>query len=113
MVHVFNIKWWLTKLPVRFGYEVFRLRRLDPRLPHHWVRKLAWLEPLFVGAWHFLLDIPQWRRYAVARRIPSGRQLLYFPLIVVLSMLARSTEIYGMYATILNPDRMEQFALSN
>jgi len=113
VAHVFNMKWWLTRLHVRFGYEVFRLRRLDSRLAHSWVRKLSWLEPALVGVWHMLLDIPQWRRTCVARDVPLARQILVFPVLALLSMLARGAEVYGMYATRVNSERMEKFAQSN
>lgn len=113
VAHVFDMTWWLTRLHVRFGHEVYRLRRLDPGLPHQWAVRLNWLEPLLVGAWHMVLDIPQWRRYGAARGMPIGRLLLCLPLVAALSVFARSAEIAGMYATMLQPRRMQRFARSN
>jgi hypothetical protein len=113
VAHVFVMQWWLMRLHVRFGHEVYLLRRLDPGLRHQWIMKLSWLEPMLVGAWHMCLDIPQWRRYAIARGIPLTRRLLWLPLVAALSVLARSAEVGGMYATMLNPRRMRRFALSN
>jgi hypothetical protein len=111
--HLFSFGWWLRRLHVRFGHEVYLLRRLDPRMHHHWVTKLGWLEPLAVGAWHVCIDLPQWRRYANARRISRAHWLACAPLVLLLSLLARGAEVAGMYATMANPRRMRRFACSN
>ncbi|MEO2023070.1 MAG: glycosyltransferase family A protein [Pirellulaceae bacterium] len=113
VAHVFDLKWWLTRLHVRFGYEVFRLRRLEGGSRHTWVRRLRWLEPVLVGAWHVALDFPQWWRYGRARKLTVAAILTGLPVVFGLSLAARGAEVYGMYATLRDPDRMEAFALSN
>jgi hypothetical protein len=111
--HVFTWGWWLKRLHVRFGYEVFLLRRLNPSARYGWTQKLWIFEPAATAAWHVLLDIPQWIRYS--RQLGWGwpRRAAYVPLVCALSVAARSAEAWGMYSTMLDPERMRRFALSN
>lgn len=111
--HVFTWRWWLKRLHVRFGYESYLLRRLNPSARYGWTKRLGVLEPLAVMIWHVMLDVPQWFRFS--RRIgwSAPRQIAYVPFVVLLSLAARSAEACGMYATLFAPERMRQFALSN
>jgi glycosyltransferase involved in cell wall biosynthesis len=111
--HVFTWRWWLSRLHVRFGYENYLLRRMNPGAPYGWTRHLSVLEPLAAMAWHVVLDVPQWFRFT--NRIGWSRfgQVAYIPVVLLLSLGARSAEAYGMYATIFAPERMRRFALSN
>jgi glycosyltransferase involved in cell wall biosynthesis len=111
--HVFTWRWWLSRLHVRFGYEVFLLRRLNPSARHGWTRKLGLVEPLATMAWHMLLDIPQWFRFSRQLGWPWPRRAAYVPWVCLLSLGARSAEAYGMYSTIADPERMRRFALTN
>ncbi len=111
--HVFTWSWWLKRLHVRFGYEVFLLRRLNPSARFGWTRKLGIVEPLATMAWHVLLDIPQWFRFSRQLGWNWPRRVAYIPVVCVISLGARSAEAYGMYSTIVDPDRMRRFALTN
>jgi hypothetical protein len=113
VMHIFDLKWWLTRLHVRFGHEVFLLRRLEGGSRHAWVRRLGWLEPILVGGWHVILDVPQWWRYSLARGQGALATLSGLPVLLALSIAARSAEVYGIYATLRNPERMKDFALNN
>jgi glycosyltransferase involved in cell wall biosynthesis len=111
--HVFTWSWWRNRLHVRFGYEVFLLRRINPSAPHAWTRHLGLLEPLATMAWHVLLDFPQWLRFARCLGWSWPRRVAYFPCLLLLSLGARSAEAFAMYSTILDAERMRRFALSN
>jgi glycosyltransferase involved in cell wall biosynthesis len=111
--HVFTWSWWLKRLHVRFGYEVFLLRRLNPSARHGWTRNLGIAEPLATMAWHVLLDIPQWFRFSKQLGWTWLRRAAYIPLVCVLSLGARSAEAYGMYSTMIDPERMRRFEWTN
>jgi glycosyltransferase involved in cell wall biosynthesis len=111
--HVFTWRWWLKRLHLRFGHEVYLLRRLNPGARHAWTRRLGILEPLATMAWHVLLDVPQWFRFSSRIGWSAPRRIAYVPLVLLLSLGARSAEACGMYATLFAPERMRQFALSN
>jgi len=111
--HVFTWRWWLRRLHFRFGHEVYLLRRLNPDAPHAWTRRLGILEPVATMAWHVMVDVPQWFRFSRCLGWSTPRQVAYVPVVLLLSLGARSAEACGMYATLFAPDRMRRFALSN
>ena len=111
--HVFTWRWWLRRLHVRFGHEVYLLRRLNAGTRYGWTRRLSVLEPLATMAWHVVLDVPQWFRFTNRMGWSAFGQVAYIPMVLLLSLGARSAEAYGMYATIFAPERMRRFALSN
>lgn len=111
--HVFTLRWWLTRLHVRFGYEVFLLRRLNPSARYGWAQRLYFLEPLATMAWHVALDIPQWFRFSKCLGWSWPRRVAYVPGVCLMSLAARSAEACGMCSTILDRDRMQRFAQSN
>ncbi|HUA86381.1 MAG TPA: glycosyltransferase [Bryobacteraceae bacterium] len=111
--HVFTWRWWLTRLHVRFGYEVFLLRRLNPSARHAWIQRLSLVEPLATMAWHMALDIPQWFRFSRQLGWSWSRRIAYLPCVCAVSIPARSAEAFGMYSTIFDEERMRRFALSN
>lgn len=113
VAHAFTFNWWRTRLHVRFGYEVMRLRRLDPHAKVRWVRRLGLLEPLLTAAWHVLLDGPQWWRYSKALELGSAQRVAILPLVMALSLVARGAEMAGMYRTLIAAERMRRFAESN
>jgi hypothetical protein len=53
--HTFSFGWWITRLHVRFGHEVYLLRRLNRDAPHRWSSRLSLLEPLATMAWQYRL----------------------------------------------------------
>lgn len=110
IAHNFALWWWLSRLHLRFGYEVFRLRRLDDRYPNKFLARTGWLEPLFSWGWHVLLDVPRWLRFSRALNMHQSRRYLYLPVVCGLSILARGSEAVGMYLTLMAPARMEERA---
>lgn len=113
VAHSFSLRWWITRLHKRFGYEVFLLRRLDGSAPRRWVAPLEAIEPLLTMLWHILLDVPQWLRFSRLLRISLRRRLLLLPVVIGMSVLARGGEMVGMYHTIAAPRAMKRFAESN
>lgn len=116
--HVFTWSWWVRRLHVRFGYEVYLLRRVNPAAQYRWTQRLWLLEPAATMAWHVLLDVPQWFRYSQylypqARGWSWLRRAAYVPAVLAISLMARGAEAWGMYSTIADPERMRRFALSN
>lgn len=110
IAHNFTFWWWLSRLHLRFGYEVYRLRRIDNKYPNKSVAKLGFLEPLVSFFWHVLLDVPQWFRFSRVLRLGNARKLSLLPLLVCMSCLARGAEMSGMYLTIMFPERMKKRA---
>lgn len=113
VIHAFAMRWWGPRLHVRFGYEILLLRRLDTAWPHRWVARTKILEPLLTTLWHILLDIPQWFAFSKLIRMSLGRRLALLPVVLVMSMIARGSEMVGMYLTLLAPKAMKRFAESN
>ena len=111
--HVFSWSWWVKRLHPRFGHEVYLLRRLNPGAKYRWTRRLGILEPIATMAWHVILDVPQWFRFSSRLGWSASRQVACIPIVLILSLGARSAEACGMYATIFAPERMRRFALSN
>lgn len=110
VAHVFDERWWLTSLHHRFGYEVHRLKRLRGEPRHGWVTRLPWVEPLLTMAWHVVLDLRRWWRFAGLAGIARTRRLALYPLLLLTSLLARGSEAVAMYRTRLRPREMEAFA---
>ena len=113
VVHRFSLRWWVLRLHRRFGYEVFLLRRLDPADPKQWLLSVTLIEPLLTMVWHVLLDVPQWLRFSELLRVPLLRRLMLIPVVIGMSLLARGSEMIGMYQTIAAPAAMKRFAESN
>jgi glycosyltransferase involved in cell wall biosynthesis len=113
VAHTFSAAWWGPRLHVRFGYEALQLRRLDEDWPRRWLRRTAVLEPLLTTAGRVVLDLPNWIRVSEALGLPRRRRLALAPVVVGLSLVARTCELAGMYATLAAPQRMKRFAHSN
>ncbi len=113
VAHVFEERWWLTRLHQRFGYEVHRLKRLDDEAAHRWVTRWPLLEPLLTAAWHVALDLRRWWRFGRYIGTGAARRLATYPLVLLLSVAARGSEAVAMYRTLARPRAMEAFARSN
>ena len=111
VAHAFSVRWWLGKLHARFGYEVYRLRRLGSSVVSSRAQRLHLLEPALTMMWHVAHDVPQWFRYSRAVGWGIVGQIAALPLLLVFSLLARGSEMIAMYATMANPARMEAFSL--
>ena len=110
IAHNFSLGWWLKRLHVRFGYEVFLLRRIDLTYPNKWLARMKILEPLASMLWHILLDIPQWLRFGKLLGLNRSRRFGLLPFVFVMSSAARGAEMFGMYATLFAPGWMKRRA---
>lgn len=108
--HNFTFWWWISRLHLKLGYEVYTLRRIDSGYPNKSIARLGLLEPLTSFFWHCLLDIPQWFRFGKFSKFGLARKVSLLPLLVVMSSMARGSEMVGMYLTIFFPERMKQRA---
>jgi hypothetical protein len=111
VAHSFAPAWWF-RLHARFGYELYLLRRAHEDWPHRWVARTWILEPPLTAGWHALLDWLCWFRFGRIMGATMTRRIALLPLVVVMSALARTVEMAGMYATMLAPERMKRFAAS-
>jgi hypothetical protein len=111
VAHSFDPGWW-SRLHARFGYEVYRLRREHAQWPHRWVRRTWILEPPLTAGWHALLDWPRWFVFGRLMGASLARRIALAPVLLAMSALARTTEMAGMYATMVAPERMKRFAAS-
>lgn len=108
--HYFSWRYWLINLHFRYGYEVFALRRLDKDYPNQWIAKTKILEPLVTMGWHVMLDMRRWFRFSPLLEISSFRRWALLPAVAVMSVVARASEMLGMYATLSAPNAMKQWA---
>ena len=113
VAHAFTFLWWVTRLHVRFGHEVYRLRRIELRHDKRWVRFLGLLEPPATCVWHVCLDVPQWWRFGKLLGHSRASRLLRLPLVLALSIPARGGELWGMYLTMFAPEVARRFAEQN
>ncbi len=113
VAHAFNFRWWVTRLHVRFGHEVYRLRRIHARQDKRWVRYLGPIEPLATFGWHVILDVPQWWRFGKLLGYSPLSRALHLPLVLGLSVAARGGELAGMYMTMVAPRAAQRFAQQN
>ena len=111
-VHSFSWRYWLIGLHFRYGYEVYTLRREDRQYPNQWIARTRLLEPVVSMAWHVLLDLPRWFRFSRLVGVHPARRLLLFPLLVSLSLVARGSEMVGIFWTIFAPAAMRRWAES-
>lgn len=108
--HHFTFKYWIFNLHFRYGYEVFHLRRLDQHYPNQWIAQTRFLEPLVTLIWHMLLDIPKWFRFSRLLGTHVVYQVGMLPVVIVLSTIAHTSEMIGMYSTLIAPKAMEQWS---
>lgn len=108
-VHSFGWFWWF-RVVFRYGFEVYMLRRVDPRYPNPWIAKTGPFEPIVTLGWHMLLDLPRWFRFCRIAAVSPLRTVLIFPLHLAISFAGRATEMLGMYSTMIWPKRMRRWA---
>ena len=89
---------------------MFRLRRLDSDYPNQWISRTSIFEPLVTMAWHMMLDVPRWFRFAGLLGTGPLFRLGFLPLLILLSATARGAEMAGMYATMMAPEKMRKWA---
>ena len=112
VTHYFSWWYWLKCLHFRYGYEVYMLRRLDKKYPNQWIAGMRILEPVMTMMWHMALDVPRWFRVSRMLGIRPLRQMLIFPVLLGMSILAHTAEMLGMYSTMISPESMRKWAES-
>ena len=112
VTHYFSWFYWLKCLHFRYGYEVYMLRRLDRQYPNQWIAKLKILEPVMTMVWHIGLDVPRWFRVSRLLNVHPIRRVAILPLLMVMSCVARITEMVGMYSTMVSRESMRKWAES-
>ena len=112
VTHYFAWGYWLKCLHFRYGYEVYMLRRLDKKYPNQWIAGIKILEPVITMMWHMALDVPRWFRVSRLLALHPVRRVLILPVVLVLSCVARGTEMIGMYSTMVASESMRKWAES-
>jgi glycosyltransferase involved in cell wall biosynthesis len=110
VAHYFAWKYWLRNILFRYGFEVYRLRRVDPKYPNQWIRRFGPLEPVATLFWHMALDVPRWLRFSREWGLAAPVAVLCLPALVVVSGVGRVMEMAGMYATMCAPEAMARWA---
>lgn len=109
VVHYFSWWYWLT-LHFRYGYEVYQLRRLDRSYPKRWIASTGIFEGVLTLIWHMLLNQPRWLRFSELRGYGLFQRIVLLPLVGILSFAANSSEMFGIYATMLRPKAMKRWS---
>jgi glycosyltransferase involved in cell wall biosynthesis len=112
VTHYFSWLYWLKCLHFRYGYEVFMLRRLNDQYPDQWIARTTVFEPIMTMVWHVLLDVPRWFRVSRLLDVHPVRRVVFLPLVMAMSCVARTAEMAGMYCTMVAPDSMKRWAES-
>jgi len=112
VTHYFSWFYWLKCLHFRYGYEVFMLRRMNDQYPDQWIARTKIFEPVMTMIWHILLDVPRWFRISRLLDVHPVRRVILLPLVIVMSCVARTAEMAGMYFTMVAPDAMKRWAES-
>jgi hypothetical protein len=81
-------------------------KRLDATHPRRWLVRPGPLDPLLTTAWHVVADLRQWARFSRALALGWPRRLMLAPVVLVLSLVARSAGLAGMYARLLGSPAM-------
>ena len=110
VAHNFSFWWWLTRINFRSGYEIYTLRRIDPKYPNKFLTRLSAAEPVVSFFWNVMLDVPRWFRFSGFLGFSPSRQFVYVPLVICLSSCARLAESIGMFATMLFKEPMRRYA---
>ncbi len=111
VVHYFSWAYWVA-LHFRYGYEVYQVRRLDPRYPNQWIARCGPLEGVVTLIWHMLLNQPRWLRFSELRGYGLAQRIALLPVVALLSLVANGAEMFGIYATMLQPVEMRRWAES-
>jgi glycosyltransferase involved in cell wall biosynthesis len=111
VAHGVNFRWWLSRMHFRRGWETYEGRRADsswPRLSA--LQKLPWIEPVALRMGLVCRDSRHWFRFSRVLGVTRLRAALLFPLAVLASFLARTSEMIGMYAALIAPKATEHQA---
>ena len=110
VAHGMTLRWWL-RLHFRRGWETYGGRDADPAWPRiRILEKMKPIEPIVLRMGLVLRDARHWFRYSRVVGVSRVRAVLLFPLALVVSFVARSAEMVGMYAALIQPRATEHLA---
>ncbi len=111
VAHGMNVRWWLSRMHFRRGWETYEGRRADSSWPRlHALQKVRWVEPVVLRMGLVFRDARHWFRFSRVLGVSRLRAALLFPLAVLASFLARTFEMIGMYAALVAPKASEHQA---
>jgi hypothetical protein len=110
VAHGMNFERWFTRMHFRRGWETYQARNADPSGPRLWLHKLPWIEPLPLRMGLVLRDARHWFRLSRVIGIGWMRRILLWPVALGASLIARSSEMVGMYAALIKPETSEHRA---
>jgi hypothetical protein len=110
IAHGMNFQWWFTRMHFRRGWETYQGRSADPSWPRLWLHRLPWIEPFPLRMGLVLRDARHWFRFSRVVGIGRAHRILLWPVAIGASLLARSSEMVGMYAALINPEAFEHRA---
>jgi hypothetical protein len=79
--------------------------------PHQWVTRTGPLEPLLTALWRVACDPGQWWRYGEAAGVSRTRRVLLLPLLLLVSLATRGTEMYGGFKGLLDGSMRRETAV--
>jgi len=88
------------------------LRRLDKDYPNQWIARTKIFEAVISMMWRMLLDFFRWFRVSRLLGVHPLRQVLILPVLLGVSCLAHTAEMFGMYSTMISPEAMWKWAES-
>lgn len=108
--HSFSPGWFLYPFHMRVGWEEYVLRRRSPGDPNRWLMRAGPLEPLVGLPWYVALDARAWFRYSRQLGLGRGGRWARLPVLLPLSLAARTAGVVGMYAAMLRPAKSRDWA---
>ena len=111
VAHPMNFRWWLARAHFRRGWETYAGREADPGWPRlRLLRRLRWIEPVVLRMGLVCCDASHWFRFSRMLGVGRAKAIVLFPIALVASLLARTSEMIGMYAALLAPKASEHQA---
>jgi hypothetical protein len=74
------------------------------------LQKLPWIEPIVLRMGLVCRDASHWFRFSRVLGVGRVKAIFLFPIALVASFLARTSEMIGMYAALLAPKASEHQA---
>jgi glycosyltransferase involved in cell wall biosynthesis len=104
VAHGMNFRWWLSRGHFRRGWETYAGRNQDASWPRlHLLRRLPWIEPVVLRMGLVCRDARHWFRFSRVLGVGRVKAICLFPVALLASFLARTSEMIGMYAALLAP----------
>ncbi len=110
VAHGMTFRWWI-RLHFRRGWETYVGRDADPAWPRiRILEKMKPIEPIAIRMGLVFRDARHWFRYSRVVGVGRIRAMLLFPLALLVSSVARSAEMVGMYVALVKPRATECLA---